>query len=299
LRLQAIGNHLVTERGYRLVNSQYEDRAMAKRKKTVSGSETATPLESAPERPTAAGAIKDELPAFESPPISPGGEQPVAVSIDEAVGAEPEMTPGPGESDAPVSPAAARFPFKLNARRNRNALLAASVALAAGFGAVVGAVASGNFVPAAPTDVAGLQERKAMEQSIAQLSKEITTLKANIVAANKVAHSEIAKISDKIAERAEQPKTPEITGSIPTPRPAPGVAATPPARPPVVKDWAIRDTRGGLIYVQGHGDIYQVAPGAPLPGLGPVQSIKRQDGRWVVTTPKGIIVSMRDRRYFE
>jgi hypothetical protein len=36
-----------------------------------------------------------------------------------------------------------------------------------------------------------------------------------------------------------------------------------------------------------------------LPGLGPVQSVKRQDGRWTVLTPKGIIVSLRDRRYFE
>jgi hypothetical protein len=40
-------------------------------------------------------------------------------------------------------------------------------------------------------------------------------------------------------------------------------------------------------------------PGAPLPGLGPVESIKLQDGRCVVKTPKGIIVSMRDRHYFE
>ena len=68
---------------------------------------------------------------------------------------------------------------------------------------------------------------------------------------------------------------------------------------PVVRDWSIRDAHGGYIYVEGHGDIYQIVPGAPLPGLGPVQSIKRLEGRWVVTTPKGIIVSMRDRRYFE
>ena len=43
--------------------------------------------------------------------------------------------------------------------------------------------------------------------------------------------------------------------------------------------------------VENHGEIYQVVLGAPLPGLGPVQSVKRQDGRWVVLTPKGIIVS--------
>jgi len=51
--------------------------------------------------------------------------------------------------------------------------------------------------------------------------------------------------------------------------------------------------------VESNGDIYQIVPGAPLPGLGPVGAIRRLDGRWVVTTPKGIIVSMRDRRYFE
>jgi hypothetical protein len=68
----------------------------------------------------------------------------------------------------------------------------------------------------------------------------------------------------------------------------------------IVSDWSIRETRDGYVYVQGHGgDIYQVVPGAPLPGLGPVAQIKRQDGRWMVVTPKGIIVSMRDRRYFE
>jgi hypothetical protein len=66
-----------------------------------------------------------------------------------------------------------------------------------------------------------------------------------------------------------------------------------------VADWSIRGARDGYVYVQGHGDIYEVVPGAPLPGLGPVEQIKRQDGRWVVVTPKGIIVSMRDRRYFE
>jgi hypothetical protein len=79
---------------------------------------------------------------------------------------------------------------------------------------------------------------------------------------------------------------------LPAPRP-------PPARLSIVPDWSIRETRDGYVYVQGHGDVYQVVPGAPLPGLGPVESIRRQDGRWVVTTPKGIIVSMRDRRYFE
>ncbi len=67
----------------------------------------------------------------------------------------------------------------------------------------------------------------------------------------------------------------------------------------MVLGWTIHDVRNGYVFVENHGEIYQVALGAPLPGLGPVQSVKRQDGRWMVLTPKGIIVSMRDRRYFE
>ena len=163
----------------------------------------------------------------------------------------------------------------MTARHKRYALLAASVAIAAALGAVVGAVASGGLsTPPPRADVAGVEERKAMQQSISRLTKEIATLKANLDAANKTAHTQIAKISERLNRESA-----EITGSIsapqtvtplPVPRPAPRVAAVE-ARPPVVQDWTIRETRDGFVYVQGHGDVYQVVPGAPLPGLGPVE----------------------------
>jgi hypothetical protein len=72
-----------------------------------------------------------------------------------------------------------------------------------------------------------------------------------------------------------------------------------PVNTSVVANWSILGVRGGYVHVYGQGKIYEVVLGAPLPGLGPVEEIKRQDGRWVVMTPKGMIVSMRDRRYFE
>ncbi len=67
----------------------------------------------------------------------------------------------------------------------------------------------------------------------------------------------------------------------------------------MVHSWRILRTRGNTIDVEGRDGIYEVVPGAVLPGLGPVQSVERQGGRWVVVTPKGIIVSSRDRGYFE
>jgi hypothetical protein len=249
-----------------------------------------------------------DLPAVESPPLSPAASSAApeapAITIDPA-----EAPASLSEATAPAA-AAPHLRFVLRPRHKRQALLAASVAIAAALGAVVGAAATGGFTrPPAQTDVAGLEERKAMQQSITRLAKEVTTLKGSVEAANKSAHSQIAKISERLSHESE------VTGSIsapqtttpsaaplPTPRPAQRVAAVqsaPPARPSVVQGWAIRDARAGFVYVEGNGDVYQVVPGAPLPGLGAVESVRRQDGRWVVVTPKGLIVSMRDRRYFE
>jgi hypothetical protein len=255
--------------------------------------------------PPAAAEAKSELPAVDSPSISPGSETP---AIEPIAMVEPASAPEIKADDA--TPAASRFAFKLSDRYKRHALLAASVALAVAIGAGIGAVATGGLAPPAPKASAALHEREAMQKSIARLSKEVTTLKANLAAANKAAHSQIAKITDKITdrlndklnERPEPAKAPETTGSIPTPPPRPNAAAVesqPPVRAPVIKDWAIRDARGGFVYVQGHGEIYQVVPGAPLPGLGPVQAISRQGGHLVVVMPKGLIVSMRDRPFFE
>jgi hypothetical protein len=255
----------------------------------------ATPPEPAPS--------KIELPTVESPSISPATPEP---AIEPVAAAAPAIEPVAAETPAPAT--AKRFTF--NVQHQRNALLAASVAIAAALGAIVGAVATGGFAPPERIDVAGLEETKAMQQSIARMAKEITTLKSSVEAANKSAHTQIAKIGDKITERFDRAGAADITGSIsapqtttplPSPRPAPRAAAVDIpqlARPPVVQGWTIRDARDGFVYVEGHGEVYQVVPGAPLPGLGAVESIRRQDGRWVVVTPRGIIVSMRDRRFF-
>ncbi len=270
-------------------------------------------------------AHKLDLPSVESPSISPAG--PLSEPVSETA---PLIEPVIARAAAPVSEPAAETGIqiiwpafnmpKFRPRQKRHALLAASVTLAAALGAVVGAVASGGFsTPAPQVNVAVIEDRKAMEQSIARLTSQVTTLKTSLEATNKTANAQIAKINER-ADRIERNASAElVTGSIsapqtvavapapiPTPRPAPRVAAVEsqpqiqqPARPQIIQDWVVRDTRDGYVYVESHGDIYQVVPGAPLPGLGTVESIKRLDGRWVVKTPKGIIVSMRDRRYFE
>ncbi|HZP70228.1 MAG TPA: hypothetical protein VFB29_09820 [Pseudolabrys sp.] len=260
---------------------------------------------------------QSQLPLIEAPPLSPAkqeaGSEPaapetasLATAPEAATGASPAA--GPAAAPAGVAATSGYFPrlrLKLRPRYRRYATLAASVAIAAATGVVVGATATGGFYKPAPVDVVGLEENKAAQQSIARLSKEISSLKASLEAANKSANAQFAKITERLSREAA-----EITGAVKPPQTVPPVSqATAPMplprpvetshRPAIVSDWTIRETRDGFVYVQGHGDVYQVVPGAPLPGLGTVEQIKRQEGRWVVVTPKGIIVSLRDRRYFE
>ena len=230
--------------------------------------------------------INKDLPMVESPPLSPAGGEPSGTP-------EPKIEPiaSPADDGAALPlPAAARLQIK--PRHKRQAILAASVTIAACIGTILGALAtSGMSAPPADT------QREAMQQSIGKLDKEIVALKAELEAGTKSARGQIAKINDKISERLNH--APEITGSIAPPAAVPTPTPRPDMRTMVVRDWRIYNVRDGVVAVQGHGEIYEIGIGAPLPGLGPVEQITRQDGRWVVKTPKGIIVSQRDRRYFE
>jgi hypothetical protein len=287
---------------------------MAKRKQIESagGDPVANP-DNAPQQG------QTELPLVDSPSLSPATSDVASEPVAEPP-ATLEAAPADSKTDvdnkkeepsdiAQAAPARARWQqLRLRPRHRRYAMLAASVAIAAAVGVLTGATVTGGFSKPASVDVAGLEESKAAQQSIARLSKDVASLKASFEAANKSAHSQFAKISERLARDSTQitgtikpPQTvpPTSATAAPLPPARPGQAAEVPRRPSVITDWTIRETRDGFVYVQGHGDVYQVVPGAPLPGIGPVEQIKRQDGRWVVVTPKGIIVSMRDRRYFE
>ena len=84
----------------------------------------------------------------------------------------------------------------------------------------------------------------------------------------------------------------EVTGSITPAAAAP--AAAPKlevARLPTVEGWVLRDVGNGGALIEGRRGIYEVYAGDPVPGLGRVDAIRKQDGRWVVVTSKGLIVA--------
>ena len=201
--------------------------------------------------------------------------------------------------------------------------LAATIAIAAAIGAMAGSIATTGLAhlwvgqPAAKT-----ANSTPVKDSIARINADLAALKGAIETSAKSANSQFTKLGDrfdrieraqaepaaklaKLAEaverierRAPAPSAPaahDITGSVAAPAPAPQVAAAEPVRPagpPVLEGWYVRSVYNGAALIQGRlGGVMEVEPGDNLPGLGRVENIRRQDGRWVVVTSKGVIIS--------
>jgi hypothetical protein len=74
----------------------------------------------------------------------------------------------------------------------------------------------------------------------------------------------------------------------PKPRPEPKPEA---ARLPTLDGWVLRDITNDGAVIEGRQGLFEVLAGDAMPGIGRVEAIKRQDGRWVVVTTKGLIVA--------
>jgi hypothetical protein len=95
------------------------------------------------------------------------------------------------------------------------------------------------------------------------------------------------------AAAAVAPK--ESTGSIQTANAGPAQVPLPAPKPevarlPTVEGWVLRDVANGSALIEGRQGIFEVYAGDPIPGLGRVDAIRKQDGRWVVVTSRGLIV---------
>jgi hypothetical protein len=209
--------------------------------------------------------------------------------------------------------------------KRRLSALAAVAALAMLTGALGGALATAGLDHFSANDDRTAASR-ALEEQVAQLDADITVLKAGVERVSKLGMAQfnkanerldkvekaqiepaarLAKLSDAVDKlRAAPPvaATPvaaaaqvaakEVTGSIPPPATAAEIAPKPEvARLPTLDGWVIRDVGHGGALIQGRYGIYEVYPGDPIPGLGRIEAVRRQDGRWVVVTTKGLIVS--------
>ena len=243
-----------------------------------------------------------------------------ASSHDTAGRAAPIEMIADAPSEAAEEPAAAggAAAVAAPARSSRFALLAASLALAAGLGAVVGSLSASGLAHLSPVAAAapksGMAEANALQAVKAELA-ELSALKASLDGAARNANGQFAKIVDrldrveraqiepaaKIAHMAEAidrlekknvmaaaSAAPETTGAIGNKQPAAPAETKLPDK--ILQNWVVQDVRRGRALVENSsGGVFAVAAGSVLPGLGVVESIKRQDGQWVVVTARGVI----------
>ncbi|UWU72659.1 hypothetical protein [Bradyrhizobium sp. NC92] len=179
----------------------------------------------------------------------------------------------------------------------------------------------------APVQVA---DTSALDASVARIDADLVALKANVEQSSKSGLSQFNRANDRLDKlekaqaeplariarlseavdklRATPPAAPaqaaaaapkETTGSIAPTQVATAAAAAPKTeapktevgRLPTIEGWRLRNAGNGGALIEGRDGLYEVYPGDPIPGLGRVDAIRRQDGRWVVVTSKGLITA--------
>src|SRR5215470_1929803 len=225
-----------------------------------------------------------------------------------------ELTPS-SEGDAAAADAAAPEPAEESAAPyvSRFTVLAASLALAAALGAMVGALvayglARPGAIPAVAAGRTALEEIQTLKENVVQARVELAALKLSIDSANRNTGAQLGRISERIdrVERSQAEPAAKLTKALDTlERLSRGEAASKdvtgsvvpaasglnqPAKPAAVEGWVVRDVYRGTALIEGRMGVIEVDQGDVVPGLGRVDAIRKQDGRWVVVTPKGLIM---------
>ena len=137
-----------------------------------------------------------------------------------------------------------------------------------------------------------------LSDAVEKLRNAQATALAAAAPAAPVATAHAAAAPAAAAPAAPKENIKEVTGSV-TPS-ATAAAAAPAARPqlakpglplPTVEGWVLRDVGHGGALIEGRRGIFEIYAGDSIPGVGRVDAIRKQDGRWVVVTSKGLIVA--------
>jgi len=214
------------------------------------------------------------------------------------------------ESDEPLRSRPSGAADRTPPRSRRFALLAASVGVSACLGAVGGAAgfAAVGHVLAAPAaaqaealdDIRSLREAAGqLRVSLKAVGDNVAALRASLSGATAASSAQLGKIAEQV-EKIERAQAERIqaerhaAAATETGNAAPGGNdAKSAAGPGIVEGWVVRKVTDGAALVEGRYGTIEIEPGDHLPGVGRIQEIKRKDGRWVVVTPKGLILSAR------
>lgn len=122
---------------------------------------------------------------------------------------------------------------------------------------------------------------------LAHIDTDLAALKASIATSALKDAARAEEQSGSLPEEGARGAN-DTTGPMPDAAP---ISTASPATGSVVNGWVLRNVSGGSALVEGRPGLIQVMPGDSLPGVGRVETIKREDGRWVVVTAGGLIVS--------
>jgi hypothetical protein len=292
--------------------------------------EETAPRPDAPKEAVKIEAVKVEAPKVEAPKVEAAKPEAAKPEAPRFPGNVMIMSPGDRawNGDSTGSKAEAGKSAEPSGKR-RIAAMAAVVALATVAGALGGALATaglGHFVGGEPA----VAKDSALEASVTRIDADIVALKASVEHTSKMGMSQFNKTSDRLDKveraqaepaaklaklseavdklRATPPAVPvavaaatpvaarDVTGSVTPPATAAAAALAAQAktevgRLPTVEGWVLRDVANGGALIEGRRGIYEVYAGDPIPGVGRVDAIRKQDGRWVVVTSKGLIVA--------
>jgi hypothetical protein len=178
------------------------------------------------------------------------------------------------------------------ASSSRFLLLAATIAFVAAFSSFVGSVSGSGFAhfyfPA--TSASGTAQASADTPALQQMKAELAALKADIDSTMRGTNGQYSKIADRLDRLDQHFASADTTGSIASSTaPAPD---QPKITDRILQDWVVQDVQNGRALVESRfGGVFDVGAGSILPGVGRIDSIKRQDGQWLVLTARGTITS--------
>ena len=193
------------------------------------------------------------------------------------------------------------------------------MAAAAVIGGLAGSLATAGVSHLTAPQDAAPSHYAALAEALGRVDHELTVLKSGVEGSAKTgqqvariaermdraeraqadAGTKIAKATDAIdrMERRLAVASADVTGTIADTHVAAAATLAPgpdmkrPMMGPILDGWVVRDVYNGSAMIQNRAGVIQVLPGDNLPGLGRIEQVKRQDGRWVVVTSRGLIVS--------
>jgi hypothetical protein len=267
------------------------------------------------------------LPHHESPSMVPDekAHEPAAKPVDPSEISVPSRAIEPASRAArgtvllltlprPEDATAGAAPEPKKTRRLLNPAALSMIAVL--IGAAVGSAATAALLYTGGTPAAAPSDPMTFTAALERIDHELTNLKTSIEGSAKQSNAQVAKITDRL-DRADKTQTDtaakiartgesldridhrltgstsgEATGAVPSASLAPGPGRAGTYGAPILEGWVLRDIfNGGAMLQSPRNGILEVIPGENVPGLGRIDSIRRQDGRWVVVTSRGLIVA--------